>query len=70
MKSARAASATDSTEFDLWVPYMSGYGGISVALLPNGATFYIFSDDNEFYWGAAANEANKLAPYCDTSHSL
>jgi hypothetical protein len=49
---------------DFWVAYMSGYGGISVAMLPNGATFYIFSDHDEYYWAAAANEANKLAPVC------
>jgi hypothetical protein len=49
---------------------MSGYGGISVALLPNGANFYIFSDHYEYYWGAAANEANKLAPVCPAPHAL
>ncbi len=55
---------------EFWVPNMSGYGGISVALLPNGASFYIFSDHYEYYWGAAANEANKLAPMCGTPHAL
>jgi len=49
---------------DFWVPNMSGYGGISVALLPNGVTFYAFSDNNEWYWSGGANEANKLAPFC------
>ncbi len=56
---------------EFWVPYMSGYGGISVVLLPNGASFYIFSDHSEFYWGAAASEANKLASMCAaTPHAL
>jgi hypothetical protein len=55
---------------EFWVPNMSGYGGISVALLPNGANFYIFSDHYEYYWGAAANEANKLAPVCPAPHAL
>ena len=46
------------------VSFMSGYGGISVLLLPNGATYYIFSDGDEFIWYAAVNEINKIAPLC------
>lgn len=49
---------------DFWVPFMSGYGGISVVLLPNGVTYYIFSDGNEFVWYSAMNELNKIAPLC------
>jgi len=49
---------------DFWVPFMSGYGGNIVLLLPNGATYYIFSDGNEFIWYAAVNEINKIAPLC------
>lgn len=45
-----------------YVPFMSGYGGITVAMMPNGATYYYFSDNNEFSWNAAVAEANKLAP--------
>ena len=47
-----------------WVPLMSGYGGNSVLLLPNGATFYIFSDGDEWEWFGAVNEINKIAPFC------
>lgn len=47
-----------------WVPFMSGYGGITVAMLPNGATYYYFSDNDEFAWYTAVHEANKLDPYC------
>jgi hypothetical protein len=47
-----------------WVPFMSGYGGITVAMLPNGATYYYFSDNNEFSWYTAVHEANKLNSYC------
>jgi hypothetical protein len=32
--------------------------------MPNGATFYIFSDNNEYNWGSDVIEANKLAPMC------
>jgi hypothetical protein len=58
-----------TTEFpqyrcNFWVPFMSGYGGITVLLLPNGATYYIFSDGNEFIWYTAVNEINKIAPLC------
>jgi hypothetical protein len=49
---------------DFWVPLMSGYGGNSVLLLPNGATFYIFSDGDEWEWFGAVNEINKIAPFC------
>lgn len=49
---------------NFWISFMSGYGGNSVVLLPNGATFYIFSDGNEFVWYSAINEINKVAPFC------
>ena len=47
-----------------WVSLMSGYGGNVVALLPNGVTFYVFSDGREFLWTDALREASKLAPMC------
>jgi hypothetical protein len=47
-----------------YVPFMSGYGGITVAMMPNGATYYYFSDNEEFSWANAVNEANKLAAHC------
>jgi hypothetical protein len=49
---------------NFWTPFMSGYGGNSVVLLPNGAVFYIFSDGNEFFWYSAISEINKIAPLC------
>jgi hypothetical protein len=47
-----------------WTPFMSGYGGITVVLMPNGAIYYYFSDNNEFSWYDAVNESNKLSPMC------
>jgi len=47
-----------------WVALMAGYGGNIVALLPNGATFYIFSDGREFPWVDAVREISKLSPMC------
>jgi hypothetical protein len=35
-----------------------------VLLLPDGATFYIFSDGGEWEWFGAVNEINKIAPFC------
>lgn len=48
----------------LRVPFMSGYGGITVAMMPNGATYYYFSDGNQFSWAGSIAELNKLAPMC------
>ncbi|NJN79227.1 MAG: hypothetical protein HC797_01425, partial [Anaerolineales bacterium] len=47
-----------------WAPFMSGYGGITVVMMPNGATYYYFSDNDEFSWYNAVHEANKLSPHC------
>jgi hypothetical protein len=49
---------------DLWVPYMSGYGGISVVMLPNGVIFYVFSDAEEFVFNDAVLETSKVVPLC------
>ena len=49
---------------DFWIPFMSGYGGNIVLLLPNRAVFYVFSDGNEFVWYSAAHELGKIAPFC------
>ncbi len=49
---------------DFWVARMGGYGGISIVLMPNGVTYYVFSDNDEFLWHDAVREANKLAPFC------
>lgn len=46
------------------VPFMSGYGGITVAMAPNGVTYYYVSDNNEWGWAGAINETAKIAPMC------
>ena len=48
----------------IWIPNMSGFGGIKIVLLPNGMTYYYFSDNNEFEWTAAAVEAHKITSMC------
>ena len=59
---ARQFTSADSPVFTspVYVPFMSGFGGITAAMLPNGATYYYFSDNDEFNWSAAAAQAYKL----------
>ena len=49
----------------VWIPVMSGYGGISVAILPNQSLFYVFSDHGRFEWLKAAIESNRISKYCE-----
>ncbi|QTV79956.1 hypothetical protein [Microbacterium sp. NIBRBAC000506063] len=44
------------------VPFMSGFGGISVALMPNDSAYYVFSDNNQFVWTPAVVQSHRLAP--------
>ena len=46
------------------IPFMSGYGGNTIMPLPNGATYYVFSDAYEFPIDAAITQINTLSPYC------
>ncbi len=43
------------------VPFMSGFGGITVAMMPNGGTYYYSSDSDEYSWYGAVKESSKLA---------
>jgi hypothetical protein len=45
---------------------MAGYSGNIIALMPNGVTFYYFSDHRDFNWLSAVNEADKIVPFCPT----
>ena len=54
----------DGFKCEFWVPQMLGVSGNVVALLPNGITYYYFSDNREFTWNAALREADKIAPLC------
>lgn len=47
-----------------WIPFMSGFGGIVVALMPNGLTYYYFSDGGAYAWARAAAEADRIKPFC------
>ena len=54
----------DGFDCEFWVPQMLGVSGNVVALLPNGITYYYFSDNREFTWEAALREADKIIPLC------
>jgi hypothetical protein len=43
---------------------MSGYGGIVVAMFPNGMTYYYFSDGGVFRWAIAAAAADRMRNFC------
>ena len=47
---ARDFTTGEGYPCDFWVPFMSGYGGISVAMMPGGATYWYFSDNGEYDW--------------------
>jgi hypothetical protein len=47
-----------------WTPFMSGYGGITVVMMPNGSTYYYFSDNDEFAWFSAVSESNNILSHC------
>lgn len=51
-----------------WVPFMSGFGGINVAMFPNGATWYNIADDGKLAsidFAKPAIEMAKLGGYCN-----
>jgi len=49
------------------ISFMSGFGGITVALLPNNSIYYYFSDNQEYAWDRAVNASNKMEPFCETN---
>jgi len=58
------ADAALGCSTDLYIPYMSGFGGISVALLPNNMLYYFFSDNNEHSFITTVQELNKIGDFC------
>lgn len=47
-----------------FIPYLSGFGGVSIVLLPNGVTYYYFSDNDEYRFRRAIDEAAAIRRYC------
>ena len=69
---ARNVQSLLGCEKPVWVPFMSGYGGITVAMFPNGLIWYSVSDDSEiasFDFAEPAREINKVWHYCQAAGS-
>ena len=52
---------------DVWIPFMSGFGGITVAFMPNQTMYYYFSDNQEYSWDRAVNASNRMSPFCKSN---
>lgn len=48
----------------LALPFMSGYGGINVLLLPGDRVYYYFSDSGRFAFADALIQIDRLRPLC------
>jgi hypothetical protein len=48
----------------VWVPFMSGVSGITVAMFPNGVVYYYFSDSYVFRWQTGREAAHAIRPLC------
>ena len=51
-------------ERPVWIPFLSGYGGVVVILMPNGVVYYYVSDGGNFVWARAVKAADAIAPLC------
>nr|WP_010133426.1 hypothetical protein [Microbulbifer agarilyticus] len=47
-----------------WIPFLSGFGGITIVLLPNDSVYYYFSDNDTYYWLEAVQEAHQIQSAC------
>ena len=61
---ARNVAPVIGCAHEVWVPFMSGFGGITVAMMPNGVTFYYFGDDQQFDWTRAVTVSNTVKALC------
>lgn len=48
-----------------WIPFMSGFGGIGLVLLPNNMVYYFVSDNHEYGFKNAVIELNKIRNLCN-----
>ena len=58
-----------SCQKDKWMPFMSGFGGISVILYSPDIFYYHFADDYKYQWLSVVKELNKQFPVCGASKS-
>ncbi|MEM8937432.1 MAG: serine hydrolase domain-containing protein [Pseudomonadota bacterium] len=51
----------------VWIPFMSGFGGLSMVLMPNDVIYYYISDDSQFAWAKAIVASNIYNSMCEAS---
>jgi hypothetical protein len=61
---ASTATGTAVCASAKWIPYMSGFGGIAVILLPNNMVYYFVSDNKEYGFKQSLIELNKIRSVC------
>lgn len=59
------ADTTLACGANLYIPYMSGFGGIGAVLLPNNMLYYFFSDNNEHSFVNTVAELDKIGDFCN-----
>lgn len=60
-----ASTVVQNCNSETWIPYMSGYGGIGIQMLPNGMTYYFFSDGSDYTFVTTLNELDKISSLCN-----
>jgi hypothetical protein len=51
------------------VPFMSGYGGINVVMMPNDSVYYIFSDSGKFAWTDMLQQSHRIRSMCHNNNN-
>ncbi|MEE3241412.1 MAG: hypothetical protein VX231_10645 [Pseudomonadota bacterium] len=49
----------------VWVPFMSGFGGITIALFPNNTIYYYFSDNYTHRWRTGIRASHRIRNLCE-----
>ena len=62
--SAKFSKEIFNCKEDVYVPFMSGFGGITVVFLPNSMLYYYISDNYTFSWYSAVYAAHEIKPIC------
>ena len=64
---ARQYTSADNPAYtsDFWVPFMSGFGGITVVHMPNCTTFWRVSDNSGHAWAPVVAASNAISPMAD-----
>ncbi|GAB2449165.1 hypothetical protein GCM10026915_38640 [Simiduia litorea] len=60
-----ASTTVTNCTSETWIPYLSGYGGVGIQMLPNGMTYYFFSDGLEYGFTKTLKELDKITPLCN-----